>query len=36
MAMEVDEDGLKPRLVQDYGIQVDFESLDESDREVSL
>ncbi|KAF8342909.1 cohesin complex subunit psm1 [Cantharellus anzutake] len=32
-AMEVDDDGLRPRQVQDYGIEVDFGSLDESDKE---
>jgi structural maintenance of chromosome 1 len=37
MAMEVDgdEDGTQqPRAVQTYGIEVDFEDLDEADREV--
>ena len=34
--MQVDgEDSQAPRQAQDYGIEVDFETLDEDDREVS-
>jgi hypothetical protein len=35
MDVDDDEDGTQqPRRVQDYGIEVDFESLDDDDREV--
>ena len=36
MAMDVDdEDGTqRPRQVQSYGVEVDFENLDDEDREV--
>lgn len=37
MAMDVDEDEdatQRPKQVQDYGIEIDFETLDEDDREV--
>lgn len=38
MAMDVDEDEdgtQRPRETRDYGIEVDFEELDEDDREVT-
>lgn len=37
MAMDVDEDEdatQRPKEVQDFGIEIDFETLDEDDREV--
>lgn len=37
MAMDVDEDEdatQRPKEVQDFGIEIDFENLDEDDREV--
>ena len=37
MDVDEDEDGTQhPRKVQDFGIEVDFESLDEDEREVIL
>jgi structural maintenance of chromosome 1 len=38
MAMDIDEDeGVqRPRQVESYGIEVDFENLDAEDREVSF
>ena len=37
--MDVDEEEdatVRPKQINDYGIEVDFESLDDDDREVSL
>lgn len=39
MAMDIDEDGdgvQRPRQVESYGIEVDFDSLDAEDREASI